>query len=59
MAEVANSGDQLATNKSRRFGSRTHWMPPMILRTKVVYDTNEDAVVWAARVTDEDAIYGQ
>ena len=32
--------------------------PPMICRTKVVYDPNEDKVVWAPFVTDEDAIYG-
>lgn len=33
--------------------------PPMICRTKAVYDPNEDQIVWAARVTDEDAIYGK
>lgn len=33
--------------------------PPMVCRTKVVYDPNEDQVVWAARVTDEDAIHGK
>lgn len=31
--------------------------PPMICRAKVVYDPNEDAVVWAPLVTDEDATY--
>jgi hypothetical protein len=31
--------------------------PPMICRAKVVYDPNEDAVVWAPLVTDEDAIH--
>ena len=31
--------------------------PPMICRAKVVYDPNEDAVVWAPIVTDEDAIH--
>lgn len=40
---------------SRNTGPR----PPMICRAKVVYDANEDKVVWAPRVTDEDAIYGQ
>lgn len=40
---------------SRNTGPR----PPMICRTKAVYDPNEDLVVWAARVTDEDAIYGK
>ena len=38
---------------SRNTGPR----PPMICRTKVVYDPNEDKIVWAPRVTDEDAIY--
>lgn len=33
--------------------------PPMVCRTRVVYDPNEDKVVWAARVTDEDAIHGK
>lgn len=33
--------------------------PPMVCRTKVVYDPNEDKVVWAAPVTDEDAIHGK
>lgn len=32
--------------------------PPMICRTKVVYDPNENRVVHAPVVTDEDAIYG-
>lgn len=32
--------------------------PPMICRARVVYDPNEDAVVWAPPVTDEDAIHG-
>jgi len=31
--------------------------PPMICRAKVVYDPNEDEVVWAPMVTDEDAIH--
>lgn len=31
--------------------------PPMVCRAKVVYDPNEDAVVWAPCVTDEDAIH--
>lgn len=31
--------------------------PPMICRTKVVYDPNEDKVVYAPAVTEEDAIY--
>lgn len=33
--------------------------PPMVCRTRVLYDPNLDEVVWAARVTDEDAIHGQ
>lgn len=33
--------------------------PPMVCRTKAVYDPNEDKVVWAKPVTEEDAIYGQ
>ena len=33
--------------------------PPMICRTKVVYDPNEDKVVWQPTVTEEDAIYGK
>ena len=41
-------------NPARNTGPR----PPMICRTKVVYDPNEDKVVWAPFVTDEDAIYG-
>lgn len=32
--------------------------PPMVCRTRVVYDPNEDKVVWTPAVTDEDAIYG-
>lgn len=32
--------------------------PPMICRTKVVFDPNENAVVWPAPVTEEDCIYG-
>lgn len=41
--------------RSRDTGPR----PPMICRAKVVYDPNEDRVVYTPRVTDEDAIYGQ
>jgi len=41
-------------NPARNTGPR----PPMICRTKVVYDPNEDKVVWAPVVTEEDAIYG-
>lgn len=40
-------------NLARNTGPR----PPMICRAKVVYDPNEDAVVWAPMVTDEDAIH--
>ena len=29
--------------------------PPMICRQKVVYDPNEDRVVWSSRVSPEDA----
>lgn len=39
---------------SRNTGPR----PPMVCRTRVVYDPNEDKVVWAPVVTDEDAIHG-
>lgn len=41
--------------RSRNTGPR----PPMICRTKVIYDPNEDRVVYTPPVTDEDAIYGQ
>lgn len=41
--------------RNRNTGPR----PPMVCRTKVVYDPNEDKVVWQPRVTDEDAIHGQ
>lgn len=33
-------------------------LPPMVCRTRVLYDQNLGAVVWAAHVTEEDAIYG-
>lgn len=39
---------------SRNTGPR----PPMICRTKIVYDPNEDKVVWQPEITEEDAIYG-
>ena len=39
---------------SRNTGPR----PPMICRTKVVYDPNEDKIVWQPTITEEDAIYG-
>jgi len=39
---------------SRNTGPR----PPMVCRTRVVYDPNEARVVYAPAVTDEDAIYG-
>lgn len=32
--------------------------PPMVCRTKVVYDPNEAKVVWQPPVTEEEAIYG-
>lgn len=38
---------------SRNTGPR----PPMVCRTRVVYDPNEDKVVWSPAITDEDAIY--
>lgn len=41
-------------NPARNTGPR----PPMICRAKVVYDPNEDEVVWAPLVTEEDAIHG-
>ena len=40
---------------SRNTGPR----PPMICRTKVVYDPNEDKIVWQPEITEEDAIYGK
>lgn len=40
---------------SRNTGPR----PPMVCRTRVVYDPNENRVVWQPPVTDEDAIHGQ
>lgn len=33
--------------------------PPMICRTKVVYDPNESRVVWSRAVSEEDAVYGK
>lgn len=33
--------------------------PPMICRVSVVFDPNENRVVWAKSVTDEDAIYAR
>lgn len=33
--------------------------PPMVCRTRVVYDPNEDKVVWTPAINDEDAIYGK
>jgi hypothetical protein len=40
-------------NPARNTGPR----PPVICQSKVVYDPNEDKVVWAAPVSDEDAIH--
>ena len=40
---------------SRNTGPR----PPMVCRTRVVYDPNEDKVVWQPKVSEEDAIYGR
>lgn len=40
-------------------GRNTGPRPPMVCRTRAVYDPNEGKVVWAKPVTDEDAIYGQ
>jgi hypothetical protein len=31
--------------------------PPMVCRTKTVYDPNLGEIIWMARVTEEDAIY--
>lgn len=42
-------------NPSRNTGPR----PPMVCRTRVVYDPNEDKVVWHPSVTDEEAIYAR
>lgn len=39
---------------SRNTGPR----PPMVCRTKVVWDPNEGKVVWMPPVTEEDAIHG-
>ena len=33
--------------------------PPMVCRTKVVYDPNLDKVVWQPAVSEEEAIYGR
>lgn len=33
--------------------------PPMVCRTKVVYDPNEDKIVWQPAVTEEDALYAK
>ena len=33
--------------------------PPMICRTRVVYDPNEDKIVWQPPVSEEEAIYGR
>lgn len=33
--------------------------PPMVCRTKVIYDPNEDRIVHQPQVTEEDAIHGQ
>ncbi|MBA4094100.1 MAG: hypothetical protein C0489_08420 [Candidatus Accumulibacter sp.] len=33
--------------------------PPMVCRTKCIYDPNEDKVVYQPPVTEEDAIYGR
>lgn len=38
-------------------GRNTGPRPPMVCRTRAVYDPNEDKVVWAKPVTEEDAIY--
>lgn len=32
--------------------------PPMICRTRAVFDPNENRIVWQPEVTEEDAIYG-
>jgi len=40
---------------SRNTGPR----PPMVCKLRVIYDPNEDKVVHAPAVTEEDAIYGQ
>lgn len=40
---------------SRNTGPR----PPMICRTRVVYDPNEDKIVWQPSVSEEDAVYGK
>ena len=39
-------------------GRNTGPRPPMVCRTRVVYDPNEGKVVWARAVSEEDAIYG-
>lgn len=33
--------------------------PPMVCRTKVVWDANEHKIVWQPPVSEEDAIYGK
>ena len=71
---LATAGDLLTTKEGQGLGygrggvqarfrlkpsRNTGPRPPMVCRTRVVYDPNEDKVVWAPAVTEEDAIYGK
>lgn len=40
-------------------GRNTGPRPPMVCRTKVVYDPNEDKIVWQPKISEEEAIYGR
>lgn len=55
---LGKAGKGIAARYRLKPARNTGPRPPMICKTKVVYDPNEDEVVWAPFVTDEDAIYG-
>lgn len=55
---LGKAGKGIAARYCLKFTRNTGPRPPMICRAKVVYDPNEDAVVWAPLVTEEDAIHG-
>ena len=50
---VGGPGKQARYKLKKNTGPR----PPMVCRTRVLYDPNVGEVVWAAHVTEEDAIY--
>ena len=54
---LGKAGKGVAARYRLDLARNTGPRPPMICRAKVVYDPNEDAVVWAPMVTDEDAIH--